>query len=328
MVMIRRGASVVSASVFGVIAVQFVGWKSLLYPWRFIDSPLHLLLAVSLLGLTYVIRALRLYRYFRLRDGFGSCVRLLLQHTMLANLLPLRAGELAFPALMKHYFSVPLNRSFAALLWLRVLDLHAVLWITILLGAAVVEMAPVLVAAIAISWLLLPLAVSYSAQSLTSLLGKRDTRLLRALRDVLAAVPQSFGKLVENWLLTLLNWGLKLAVFAWIIQVFSALGYRSSLAGAIGGELSGVVPIQGFANFGTYEAGVVAAMRVVGVAVNDALTGALNLHLFSLGVSICGGLLAFLIPKPGRPHVADGGRPGETRCHDKPTGATIRYFQA
>lgn len=293
----RLIAPVVIVIVFVVAAEHFVGWRSLVYPWLFIDDPLLILLAVALLGVTYVIRAFRVYRYFRLRRGFALCLRLLLQHTMLVNILPMRTGELAFPALMKRYFGMPIQRSLPALLWLRALDLHALLCVPIAIVAATGEsLAAWLAMLAAVVWFALLLAVFFSSRALASFAARRETRPFKIAHDVLVAVPQSFGDLVENWLLTMTNWALKLAVFAWIIHSFSSQGYAPSLAGAIGGELSGILPIQGVANFGTYEAGVVAAMRALGVATSEALTGAVNLHLFVLGVSIGGGLLALLLP--------------------------------
>ena len=92
---------------FGVAAEYAVGWRSLLYLWRFIDDPLHVLAAAALLGVTHVIRSVRLYRYFHFQSGLLLCFRLLLQHNLWVNVLPLRAGEFACPVLMKRYFAVP-----------------------------------------------------------------------------------------------------------------------------------------------------------------------------------------------------------------------------
>jgi hypothetical protein len=307
----RLVASVVIVIVFVVAAEHFVGWRSLVYPWLFIDDPLLILAAVALLGVTYVIRAFRVYRYFRLRSGFGSCVRLLLQHTFLVNVLPMRTGELAFPALMKRYFGMSIQRSVPALLWLRALDLHALLSVPIVLVAVTKNSMPAWLAVVAgVVWLGMLFVIYFCSQTLAEFAARRDTKVFRLAQSVLAAFPRSLGELIENWLLTMVNWTLKLAVFAWIIHAFSSQSYAPSLAGAIGGELSGILPIQGFANIGTYEAGVVAAMRAVGVTTSDALTGAVNLHFFVLGVSICGALLALLLPMPAASRDHREGVPG------------------
>jgi len=288
--------------VFAVVAEYFVGWRSLVYPWRYLDSPSLLAVAIALLGVTYLIRALRLFRYFRFETGFGACLRLLVQHTLLINVLPMRAGEFAFPALMRRHFEMPMERSLPALLWLRALDFHALVWVALVVVglAAGQSTAPVLLV-LAGAWLSLPVLVFLGSQKLERLLPPHETgKPIQLARNLLAAVPASLGRLAEDWVLTAANWILKLAVFAWIVRVFSGESYTSSVAGAIGGELSTVLPVQGFAGIGTYEAGVVAAMRALKVTTSSALTGAVNLHLFVLGVSLLAALLSLLIRLPAR----------------------------
>jgi hypothetical protein len=71
------------------------------------------------------------------------------------------------------------------------------------------------------------------------------------------------------------------------------------------GELSSVLPFHGFAGAGTYEAGIVAGLVPLGLELEPALQGAVNLHLFVLGVSVLAGAMAALIPARG--HTADEG---------------------
>jgi hypothetical protein len=288
--------SVAILIVFAAAAQSFVGWRSLVYPWGFIDDASALAIAVILIGVTYVLRALRLFRYFELRTGFSSCLRVLLQHTLLLNVLPLNAGELAFPALMKRHFGMPLRRSLPALLWLRALDLYALVAIPLFVFG--MRSGP-LVLTLALVWLASPFVVVQFSRTIAPAAEPKD-KLGRIARDLLAAVPKATTAFTENWALTMTNWALKFAVFAWIIDTFSASGYVPSLAGAVGGELSAIFPIQGFARVGTYEAGVVAAMRPFGIGPAEALTGAVNLHLLFLGVSIVCALLSLLIPKQRR----------------------------
>jgi hypothetical protein len=276
-------------------AQYFVGWRSLVYPWSHLDDPFALAIAVILIGATYALRAWRLFRYFELRTGFSSCLRVLSQHTLLLNVLPLNAGELAFPALMKRHFGVPLRRSLPALLWLRTLDLYALLSIGLL---AVGTRSGLVVLAPAVAWLALPFVAFRLSRAVAPSATEPRSKLEQVARDLLAAVPKESVAFIENWTLTMINWALKIAVFAWIIDTFSASGYLASLAGAVGGELSAILPIQGFARIGTYEAGVVAAMRPFGIGPAEALAGAVNLHLLFLGVSIVCALLSLLIPKP------------------------------
>jgi hypothetical protein len=70
---------------------------------------------------------------------------------------------------------------------------------------------------------------------------------------------------------TLLNWVLKLVVFAWIIQQFIPINFGQSVLGAIGGELTSVHPVNKIAGAGTYEACVVAALLPTDIGYQEAL---------------------------------------------------------
>jgi hypothetical protein len=54
----------------------------------------------------------------------------------------------------------------------------------------------------------------------------------------------------------------------------------------VAGELTSVLPIHGIAGAGTYEAGVVLVLSPLGVATDNALIAAADLHLFLLGFSL------------------------------------------
>ena len=275
----------------------FVGWRLVFYPWRFIDNYWTIIAPAALVALTYLLRTLRLYRYFNMKKDFGLCLRLMLQHNLLLNLLPMRTGEFAFPVLMNRYFSMAPSRTIPALLWLRLLDLHALVLILILvIGFFVSPTLGIVMSVLWVSGLFLVFSVSKKLDAF--LANHQAKRVLLLLRNTVSAIPRRVGPLVESWLLTVANWAAKLAVCAWIIQVFSSTDYMIALAGAIGGEASTILPVHGFAALGTYELGVVAAMQIFGISVHDALTGAANLHFLLLGVSIAGGLASLLIVTP------------------------------
>lgn len=290
-------ASILIAVIFVAITEALIGWRSIVYPWLFVDRPMLIIAGAGLVGLSYVLRALRLYRYFRLRHEFALCLRLMLQHNLLVNVLPFRTGEFAFPVLMKRYFQASPARSVPALLWLRILDLHVL--VLLMFAISGILLSAVLASIAAVLWIAALLFVYYGSHKLSAMLDERPGRISRTLRHTLLAVPAKPHDLVESWMLTLANWLLKLGIFAWIIKLFSAAEYEISLAGAFGGELTAILPIHGFAGMGTYEAGVVAAMTALGTTVNDALTGAVNLHLFLLSVALIGGLASLLIPVHG-----------------------------
>jgi uncharacterized membrane protein YbhN (UPF0104 family) len=64
-----------------------------------------------------------------------------------------------------------------------------------------------------------------------------------------------------------------------------------------------VLPFHGIAGSGTYEVAVVGALLPFGVDATAAFAGAVNLHLFVLGMTLILGALALLLP------VRRGGEP-------------------
>jgi uncharacterized membrane protein YbhN (UPF0104 family) len=111
-------------------------------------------------------------------------------------------------------------------------------------------------------------------------------RVGRALLFILDAAPSDARLLARLYLWTLLSWGAKLLGFALVLGYFVDAPLWQVLAGVLGAELSSVLPFHGVAGAGSYELAGMAALVPLGVAVEDALAGAVNLHLFLLGTTL------------------------------------------
>lgn len=274
-----------------------IGWPRLLAPWRTL-APEALTLATLLTLLSYAARGLRIYDYFlpTTQGGFTACLKLTLIHNLLNNLLPMRSGELSFPLLMNRYFATPLPRSVAALIWFRLMDLYALAAVALItVGGHWLDRNLVIVLTIiwlSLPWLLFRWSPTLALARIGDRLPLRWQVRLAAARKGLPLTPLAFWR---AWFWTLCNWLVKLAVFAWILQLFAPMPTAAAWLGAIGGDLTSVLPIHGIAGAGTYEAGVVAALLPFGVPAAAALAAAINLHLFMLGLSLAGGALALLL---------------------------------
>jgi uncharacterized membrane protein YbhN (UPF0104 family) len=284
------------ALLLGVAAgVQWaIGWPQLLAPWRTL-VPATLALAVLLALLSYMARAVRVYDYFlpATRGGFAACLRLTLLHNLFNNLLPMRTGEVSFPVLMSRYFAMPLPRSLAALLWFRLMDLHALAAVA-LVAVGGHWLGDWQAALLTLIWISLPWVLFHWSPA-TALAGFGHRLPLRwqdRLAQAHSGLPRTPAAFWRAWFWTLSNWLVKLAVFAWILQWFAPMPAAAAWLGAIGGDLTSVLPVHGLAGAGTYEAGVVAALLPFGVPATAALAAAVNLHLFMLGLSLAGGALA------------------------------------
>jgi len=130
-------------------------------------------------------------------------------------------------------------------------------------------------------------------------------RVRRVLAFLLEAAPRDARLLARLYLWTLLTWATKLTAFALVLSHFVDAALWQCLSGVVGAELSSVLPFHGIAGAGSYELTGVAAMVSLGVSVEDALAGAVNLHLFLLGTTFALGLVALFLPVGGG-HAAAG----------------------
>lgn len=277
-----------------VIGIEhYIGWQTLLTPWRQVSWQ-ALWISCSLVFLSYATRAVRIYSYFlpATQGKFTTCIKLTLLHNFFNNLLPMRTGEVSFPVLMTRYFGVSLTRSVAALLWLRLLDLHTLSSVALIMLGQLWFSWQLNIILNSI-WLVLPylsfLLIRYFATT------AEMEKLPHQVKKIMDGLPQTHTSFWQMWIWTLINWGVKIAVFAWILQLFAPLTFTVACLGAIGGELTSVLPVHGVAGAGTYAAGVVAGLLPFGVSAREALQAAVNLHLFFLSLSILGGLGGLLL---------------------------------
>ena len=282
-----------------VAAVEwFWGWSELLKLWQNLSWQ-SLAVAAILFLTSYLVRTWRLYDYFpsQLGGRLITALRLMLIHNILNVLLPARTGEVSFPLLMKRYFGVEYSRSLPALLWFRILDLHTVLFFGVLAFLAQYLSLPMVIIA-SLAWASIPLLLYHSRHYATANLG-REGKWRPFAHKVLDGFPSSPVAFWKCWGLTLLNWGVKIAVLAWLLGQFVDASAWYRMMSAIGGELTSVLPFHAPGGVGTYEAGMMAVLTPV-VTLDEAGQGAINTHLFVIGASAIGGIIGLLLPA-GKP---------------------------
>jgi uncharacterized membrane protein YbhN (UPF0104 family) len=278
------------------------GWSSILAGWEAVGLPI-ILLALALLVGTYVIRTHRMHDYFP-RETKGQFLRLFRVtqvHNLLNIMLPFRAGETSFPILMRSEFGVPLAHGTAALLVLRLLDLHALL-AAAGLGLVVGSSQPYRVAVLWALFLLLPLLIFHFKRPLVQAVKSRVSgRLGRIVGELDDGLPADLSAFIRAWLLTVLNWGVKVLVLAWLLGLMGVLPVTAMFGGALGGELSSVLPVHAPAGVGTYPAGITAGAAAFGAG-RDAATldllakASINAHLLIVVSALVGTGLSLLLP--------------------------------
>jgi len=281
-----------------ILSLTFVWWfltRATLM--GFVQGLLHVdawvwgLVATGLL-LSYGLRAWRIAHEFRSYEGmrFGVAFRVVLWHNASVNVMPFRTGEAAFPLLLRRAAGVPLVRSAATLLWLRLQDACTLLMLgiwtwpqsSLLLR---VTLSGIVLLGVAGLWWLARRPGQWS-------LSERWPRLSQ-LREALAHASEHAQ---HSWLVTFSNWAIKLCVQALVLQSVLQAAWGVGLAGALGAELSALSPIQGVAGFGSYEAGSAAAMQLLGIDWVHGLQAAALMHLVMLVSSLFWAALAWLWP--------------------------------
>jgi hypothetical protein len=210
--------------------------------------------ALALVG-GHALRALRLqqeWKHVRHAD-FGACLRLVLLHNAAVLLLPLRSGEAGYLWLVQREFGVGWRESAPRLLWWRVQDAAVLLALS--------------------AMLLLPWPLAARILLVASTFGM-----------ILPFVPRS-----NSWLglgASAGNWTLKVLANGSLLMLLAGYDLATCLRSALGGEIAGVLPVQGPAGLGTYEAGAWVASHLASAAQPAFVAAMLAVHAFSLAVAL------------------------------------------
>ncbi len=276
-----------------------IGWESLLWQWRTLGF-LSTVVAVALMLMSYLLRTWRVYDYFQKETAgnFAILFRIIQVHNILNIMLPFRAGEISFPALMKAEFGISFARATSALLVMRLLDLHGLL-VAGTLGL-VIEHGLFPVAWFAwILFLLLPAAGYASKTRIFRLIAALPPSRLRMLAaEFESGLPANAYLFVRAWIVTLVNWLTKVAMLATVLGFLGVEPLAAAFGGALGGEFSSVLPIHAPGGVGTYPAAITVGALAFGAAEmpgpRESLSRAsVNLHvliifaaLVAVGVSL------------------------------------------
>ncbi len=285
------------------LTLAFLGWLwhiGLSDVWlaqlQRVPAPLWGAMVIGMLA-SYGLRAWRIRREFADVPGMRwvLALRIVLAHTALVNVLPMRTGELGFPWLMRRALNVTWLDASASLMWLRLQDACVLATLAFWVWP---DLPPALRVTLTLAlWVGLAIGVRgvRAHASATPIEAKQAPGPLRQLTLALSRRGQG---LWQGWLITASNWALKLSLQAWLLAQLLGLTWSMGWAGSLGAELSALLPVQGLGGFGSYEAGAAAAMRWHGVDWTAGLQAALSMHLVVLAGSLGFGLLAWWLPKP------------------------------
>jgi hypothetical protein len=287
---------------------HYLGWEQILKPWQKVNPALAAL-AFVFIAVSHILRAMRIHSLTKdkLSSQLSATIKISALHQLANNIMPMRLGELTYPLLMRRYYSVPVGDSISQLIWLRVLDLAlmgavAFILLLVVLNHSLVTLSAA--AAILIS-VFIAIAVRTTAQThFMALVSSRSwlNKPFLVLRDNVPSTKKHHAYLL---LLTVAAWGFKLCAASLVILFFADVSITSALTGSIAGEVAGILPIQGVAGAGTYEAIVFTGISLSEGIEPNWLAVAFNMHLFMLTCTAIVAVLALPIAVPRGPlHVS------------------------
>jgi hypothetical protein len=261
---------------FNASAMSF---QQIYLPLLDLPAVLWVLVVFGLLT-TYILRGWRVAYEFRAYDTLSllSAIKIVLWHNATLNVLPFRSGELMFPLLLHKIAKVPVPIAVSSLIYLRFQDACTVLMIAIcvLPGLAMpirlmLALALVLAAILFQKW-----AKSTAAWHESTWVLKRR---LSALREALAHGNPQAGL---SWVLTSANWLIKITIQAVLYVNLLHLDFSVGVLATLSSEFAALLPIQGVAGLGTFEASSALAIRSEGIGWLESIQVATQVHLIML----------------------------------------------
>lgn len=244
-------------------------------------------------SLSYLCRAGRLFCQLNARVslGFAGYLRISLLHNMSVNVLPFRGGEVTLPVMLQRA-GLSLSEAIATLVWLRVQDAIVLAVLALALWPGL----PVTLRLIGTITLLFSffLGTRLPRQEAVQL---PESRWKARIGATIRAISPVFDAPITSWSWSICNWTCKLLGLTILLAALGGLSQLDAAGGVLGGELSALLPIQGVAGFGTYEAGIAFVIEPSPSKWQPLLAAAFALHCVTLLLAlIAGGLAWFFLP--------------------------------
>ncbi|MDE1994577.1 MAG: flippase-like domain-containing protein [Rhizobiaceae bacterium] len=281
----------------------FWGWGSILAQWGKVGV-FPIIFALVLLTGTYFLRTWRIYDYFPKETAghFAALFRVTQIHNLLNIMMPFRTGETSFPVLMRSEFGIPIARGTSALFVMRLLDLHALL-VAAGVGLALASPHRALAWVLWAAFLVLPvIGFALRRPLIRFAAGVLPKKVQGLVHEIERGLPVDAGAFARAWMTTLVNWLVKVAVLVWALSLMNVSPLSASFGGALGGELSSVLPVHAPGGVGTYPAGITAGAIAFGAsgkkaALDNLAQASINTHLLIIVSSLIGTALGLLVSR-------------------------------
>jgi uncharacterized membrane protein YbhN (UPF0104 family) len=250
-------------------------------------SPWHLALALPLFVLSLFPSCLRLNYLCGGRSSLPVSSKALFFGYGINNLLPAKLGEIAKAAYLTRAKGIPATVSLCAVFWERLADLNVVLAFSVAIGLwyGVTQLYLPLLCGMMVIWTALLLFFRFPGTFI------RMAGILPAgrLRDFAGSTFERLGDAQQRprwfrlFLYSLAVWFSFILFTFWFFVVVcdNNIGLMGAALVCIAGGVGMILPSMP-ASLGAYEAGVVAALTILGADKEAALSAALVLHMINI----------------------------------------------
>lgn len=278
------------------------------------NMPVSLLLAY--LGIQLVGTLFRAARYQLLIraagepnvPGFGHMYLVTMIRNMVVDMLPARLGELLFIAMLNRGYNVRANACISSLSLSIVLDVAILVPVLFVLSAiplanaamqqGMLPIAIVVIVAVTIVLVMMYPVLTFVTRLMSRWSERTSSRWLKKLSEFVSDIHDAFEETRRSHVLgraLLLTVGVRIAKYSALYCLFLAatvptmttlqsLAPWEVLSTLIASEAMASVPLPTFMSFGSYEAGGLAALTLLGYPAADSALAVLSMHIASQSI--------------------------------------------
>lgn len=248
----------------------------------------------------YCLRAIRFKILLKDKISFRALFSIVCVHTFINNVVPARAGEVSYIYMVKeHNKNINIGETVASLLLVRFCDIIglSIIFLTsvlfVPLSSPLLNKLKFIVLLIIIIAIILLISIVFygnvfidTIEQIAEFLNIKENKILKYLIIKLKEIIESF-QIIKNKNVAIYTLTISIiASFSMFLIgyfLFYGLGIHISMleifvAGTVG-FFATILPIQGFLNFGTMEAGFVIGFSIFGISRDTSIAAGFSYHI-------------------------------------------------
>ncbi len=251
----------------------------------------------------YLLRAIRLSIVFR-NGKFFEWLQFTGIFHLINRLVPFRLGEIASPVLIKSIFKINYAESIMKIIFIRIIDLILLIILSLFFLGISDFFNPLIIIVVLITFILLFLFMYRRRHSFYNFFFGIIVKALSLVNDKISQQIQNRSSRfkISRAIITkvlAVTFFEKLLLFSSFLFIAHSLGFNfgiSKMLVAISmSNFTDLLPINSIGNFGTFELGWVAVLRISGVGLQESAESALLSHLLIFNFTLIIGIVCIIL---------------------------------